>query len=743
MVDFARPEFLWALPAAAVPVLIHILNRRRYRRVPWAAMEHLVRAERQSRRRIQWQNLLVLLLRVSAVILLVLVFARPRSARPLSALMESGSRVVVLLDDSASMAQQEAGISAFDRAKDFTLAAARQVAGRDVAFAGYVASEGEPFFAASRLLAGDLDRVANELDGLRPGALVFEPGDALATLAAAAAAGAGKTAFLVLTDLRAADWGEHQLRPDARRGLEALQERGSVVIIDFGTPGTNNAGVTDVAGADQLAYAQSASVLQGVIQNDGADGLPASRMDVRLDGEALPPVATPAVPAGERREVPLEVYLESPGPHALEVALSDADSFPPDDRRFVALDAVREVPVLIAAGDARPDRPDGAAYYLRRALRPEHAAPVGIRPELSPAGLTRPDDLRRYAAVFLCNVRSPAAWQEPLARYVESGGRLVVFLGDQVDAEAWNATLFRAQDGLLPCRIETRFDLEPAEAAHLAELDVSDPLLAPFADWQTLFGLVRVTRFFSVQPLGDTKVLARLGDARSSPAILAGRAGRGSVVLFASSADDAWTDWPRSEAGRVTYVALMHRLVESAAAAGRPEVNLAGGSRIEYPLDPSRFRPEAMLRHAEGAGGPVTAGGATLRAGSIEHREGLWFVSEPLTRAGIWQLELTGEDGARQEALFAVNVPDRERLLARTDPAVVRAAAAGGMLTVLQFSDDLLESAFGGAIGGRRYWPALAAAAIVVLLLDSLLAWTFGRPGRPLDAGARRTGREP
>ena len=49
MVEFAHPALLWALPAAALPVLIHLLNRRRYRRVPWAAMAHLLTAEHRSR----------------------------------------------------------------------------------------------------------------------------------------------------------------------------------------------------------------------------------------------------------------------------------------------------------------------------------------------------------------------------------------------------------------------------------------------------------------------------------------------------------------------------------------------------------------------------------------------------------------------------------------------------------------------------------------------------------------------
>ncbi|MHC4481029.1 MAG: BatA domain-containing protein, partial [Planctomycetota bacterium] len=55
MLEFARPGFLYALPLALIPLLIHLLHRRRYRRVRWAAMRFLMRAERRSRRRIRLQ----------------------------------------------------------------------------------------------------------------------------------------------------------------------------------------------------------------------------------------------------------------------------------------------------------------------------------------------------------------------------------------------------------------------------------------------------------------------------------------------------------------------------------------------------------------------------------------------------------------------------------------------------------------------------------------------------------------
>ena len=75
---FFNPLLLWALPLAAVPIIIHILNRRRFQKVPWAAMEFLLRAMKRNRKRLRMEQWLVLLLRVLAVLLLVFLVSRPQ-----------------------------------------------------------------------------------------------------------------------------------------------------------------------------------------------------------------------------------------------------------------------------------------------------------------------------------------------------------------------------------------------------------------------------------------------------------------------------------------------------------------------------------------------------------------------------------------------------------------------------------------------------------------------------------------
>src|SRR5215203_470670 len=97
---FSNPGFL-AVAAAliSVPIIIHLINRMRYRRVKWAAMEFLLKSQKRNRRRLIIEQMILLLLRILLVLLAAFLVARflyggvgPR-----------GAHHVVIIDDTLSM----------------------------------------------------------------------------------------------------------------------------------------------------------------------------------------------------------------------------------------------------------------------------------------------------------------------------------------------------------------------------------------------------------------------------------------------------------------------------------------------------------------------------------------------------------------------------------------------------------------------------------------------------------------
>jgi len=102
-VGFLNPLMLFGLGAASVPIVIHLLNRRRYRRQKWAAMEWLLQAAHENQRRFRLESLLLLLLRTAAILLLALALSRPiLSASPIALGATQRTHLFLVVDNSGS-----------------------------------------------------------------------------------------------------------------------------------------------------------------------------------------------------------------------------------------------------------------------------------------------------------------------------------------------------------------------------------------------------------------------------------------------------------------------------------------------------------------------------------------------------------------------------------------------------------------------------------------------------------------
>lgn len=103
--EFVHPEILWGLAALAIPVIIHLLNFRRYKRVAFSHVAFLQQVERQTRSTQRLKHLLVLLARLVAVAGLVLAFAQPFTPPPagLNQDGKNGAAISLFIDNSLSM----------------------------------------------------------------------------------------------------------------------------------------------------------------------------------------------------------------------------------------------------------------------------------------------------------------------------------------------------------------------------------------------------------------------------------------------------------------------------------------------------------------------------------------------------------------------------------------------------------------------------------------------------------------
>ncbi|HEB54442.1 MAG TPA: hypothetical protein ENI87_14415, partial [bacterium] len=599
---FLNPLLLWALPLAAVPIIIHILNRRRFKRVPWAAMEFLLRAMKRNRKRLRMEQWLVLLLRVLAVLLLVSLVSRPQLGG--GGLLGSRTHHVIVLDDSASMTQRSGSTDLFEKAQDRVRVLADDLAQRRQGdlFSIVRASALEPDLWSQRI-GGDFGRRAGRL--LKELIVSDRSPDLGKSLQAVVQRAhevedASRTEYYLVGDRRAWDWStpDDKPRPAMLAAFGSMaQDKEHVTVLAIGGQ-HDNLGIVDVRLQNRLAIA-GVPVTVGVdVQNFGLDPTAPTTVTIEVDGQSRVNQDVPQLAPGERVTVPVDRTFHQPGPHRVDVALAPSEAFPFDDRRTLALQVREKSRVLLVDGE--PDEDYGEVFFLQAALDVPES---GIEAQVVTESGFEEANLDAFDLIWLCNVQAPTTEAaDRLEQFVAGGGGLAITCGSLVDAPRYNEVLWRDGKGLLPLPIG-EVDGDP-DRPEKAVLTLPDHALCRGVE--ELFELVLpkwtlVYRWLTLkEPAGhEAAVVARIR-APDGPPLIATRSYGGSggeVALFAVTADKFWWNLPETDLFLVLTLQL-HRSAARAEDVRRDNLITDGVWRLQ--IDPGVHRADVTLRSSGG-----------------------------------------------------------------------------------------------------------------------------------------------
>lgn len=746
-----HPGLAAGAAVAAVPILIHILSRRRVRVVRWAAMEFLLAALKRRRRRVRIEQLLLLALRVLVALLLALMIARP-FLRPAAAaaLLGSAPRTerIIVLDDSLSMSARTApDETVFLRATRAVRQIAHWVAAEFPAdgLSLIVASDAtQPAIALPSLSAENLDRLDRALPALVCGQGSTRVGEAiaLAEKLIGSAAAQPNAAVYVVSDFQRGDWiGEGRPSPLAPLAEpRAGQRRVRVTLVDVGSDRLDNAALTRV---ELLAPQVPAGVPVRVgvdVTNFGREALSSGELRPAIAEQALPAVSLPRIASGATHREIIEVAFPQEGADRLSVELagpSQPDALARDDRRATGVDVAAAVAVLIVDGEPAPENSRDEAFLLRVALSPSGRVASGNDVRVVEDEQLDGLDLRPFHVVILANVyRISDAGRRRLEEFVADGGGLVIFLGDQVDAENYNERLFASGAGLLPVELGESLAVPAgADGLQIESWDSRHPIFRPFVGG--LAELLRSPRFFNViavrsaastQPAtssptsGPTsrpaaQTLAALNDADHAALLVERPFGRGRVLLFTSSADLEWNQWARDP----SFIAAMLQTVQYVA---RPVSRLAQtlvGSDLVLPIDPGAIQPRAALRLPSYPVDPPLALEARTGAGGVPA-----FVWPAARQAGVYQFDLRRAGGESAVQFAAANPDPRESDLRRATADELRRANAA-------LAPDVVRDIGAGSAelsdARRELWWPISLLVVGLLMVEQTLARWFGARG--------------
>lgn len=417
-VTFLNPLLLLGLAGLAVPVVIHLMMNRKVTRIRWAAMQFLQTSVQRRQKRMNLEDILLLVLRCLLLLLLALALARPASKGESGAAGSGPATVVLALDHSYSMAEIAGSGTRFDLAKQAAEAVLDGLpSGSSVAvtlFSDRVrAVIAQPTFDLN--LARKVIREATLED--RPTDVEPAVRQALETLAHR---GANAGAIYCFTDGQALGWA----RLDSIRS--ALGESGtSATVVLVGDAPTPNLAVSDLRLASGLAAVGTPLRFQITVSNFGSAEAKDVPVSLSLDGE--PPCDEGVIASilpGQSGSLALFGRFRAAGFHTV-TGRTAPDALPLDDRRSVALGAVEDVQVLLVDGDPQPGR-DAETFYLRNAFTPVAAAALDnyhVKTRTVAVDEMSTVELGDFDAVVLANVpRLPTAQVSALDTYVRRGG---------------------------------------------------------------------------------------------------------------------------------------------------------------------------------------------------------------------------------------------------------------------------------------------------------------------------------
>ncbi|WP_435016663.1 BatA domain-containing protein [Tundrisphaera sp. TA3] len=728
-IGFANlPLLQLGIAATALPILIHLLNRRKHREMRWAAMRFLIAALQKNKRRVKVEQWLLLAVRTMVVLLAVLAMAKPflESLGALPLLPGQRTHRVLVLDGSLSMDYTAGDATRFGQAKALASRLVQDARGGDALSVVLMADP-------PRVVVGDAAPSSNRDELLKEIESITLPHGGTDLVASFNAidrvldvSPIPRKEVVFLSDLQSASWqtapGQAEALKSAVAKLAARQAQSTV--IDLGKDGGENRAVVDLRlNTPIVTRVGPPPIVSATVHNYGPNPVTAAKARLLVDGQLGPEGAPQDIAVGADATFAFSPEFATPGDHLLEVQIDD-DPLKLDNRRRLAVPVREAVSVLLVDGHPKAEPFQAETDYLAQALSPEVKSagmPSTIQTTVIAESQLGQRELSAFDAVVLCNIAQVTeAEVATLDAYLKQGGGLVVFGGDQVVAENYNRLFHDEGKGILPAALvgiagdaatkKGAFDFDPLGFRH--------PIVSAFngAAANVVAGLTgaKTWQYHRLKLPPDSPAKVALGFDGGDPAVIESPRHRGTVIQVATSADAGWTTWPLHQ----SYPPVMEQVVLQAASGRLAERNVRVGQPLDQALPATTIgSPVEVIRPDE-----VKVAAQVAASGDVGT-----FHFEDTDLSGAYRARFGNPPAS--EALFAANPGSAESDPAKLDRAGLADAVPGWSFSYLTNWRDLTDNASAVGRRGELHRPLLYAL-LAFLLIESTLAWRFGHHSR-------------
>ena len=685
---FLAPLFFAALLTFAIPILIHLTQRERKQVVEFPSLMFLEKIPYQSVRRRRIRDWPLLAMRLAAILLIVLAFARPFFDRPIVALANvSGPReVVILLDRSYSMGYGDRWTRAQAEARQVVQGLTSTDHATLVLFGTSAQAEVRATAELSRVTAAiDAAKVSAEATRYAPALKLAQRVLAESTLQS--------REVVMISDFQRSGW----VRDENLRLPEGTTFR-TVPIADAQTP---NLTVSNVLPQRSTFSGQERITVAANVINRGPSAVNNVRVTLELDGRAVE-AQTVSVQPGAPAAISFQPFTLGRAYTRGTVRIGD-DALKQDNTFHFVVSPAQRLSVLLVE-PSRASRE--ASLYLQKALSIGSAPAFQV--DMRDGESIGSTDLDRHRVVILNDVAALSSGAE-LKAFVSKGGGLLVVLGERAN---WGTDSNDLLPGL-PGNVVDR----TGRGGALAELDFSHPVLELFKAPRS--GNPLTARFFRYraitmkpEPAGDKegepapsrRVIARFDDG--AVAMAERRIGSGNVLLWASTLDNYWNDL----ALKPVYLPFVHEIVRHLATYEQP----ANFFTIGNVVDP------AHLLRASGLGLQTGTGAMILTPTGQRIEQSGTPTPVQLEQPGFY--EVHGRSNQAGTVSIAANLDTAESDLSVLDTQELTAALSGRPGTVNPASADAATLTPEDQERRQNFWWYLLMAGIVLLGAETAIS---------------------
>jgi hypothetical protein len=722
---FLSASLLFGLAAAAVPVIIHLLHRQRTVPVRWGAMQFLLESQLQFRRRRKVDHWLLLLARMAMLALLAFLLARPLLTQgrfsPLPG--NSGADVAVVVDHSLSAGRHAvaevtapAGTeSVFQRGVDIVEAVAGKMRPNDTLSVVLAEHRPNTTFTPLPLRSAGAKDVRERLRQLKPGLTAASVPDAVQAAREQLARGPNaQKVVLVVSDAQRNAWRVD----DAAAWAGAAGDRASapkVYCLPIAPePGARDVIVGDLTVEPSIVGVKRPAQITATLTNTGPGDLPALTATLLVGGKEAGKQSLADLKAGGSRTIRFDHAFADAGSNWVEVRADADDALAADNSAVAAVNVRQRLPVLVIDGQLTAAGSFRASQFLVAAMQPvadeSQAASALVQPKVISASAADAEKLDDYAAVVVNDVPQLGAKAvDNLSAYARSGHGVWLILGPRSDPALFGRQL--ASAGLFTADFRETKSPSPPPGVELRSPQHPTVALLAAAERNAMTGAA-TRRWWSLTPRDGDEQIVLAAAGTGEPLVLERPVGRngGRVVVWATSADGAWNNWPLMP----NFVPLVNETVYhlAGAAAASERRRLEAGMPIEWSAGPDPRVASATITRPDGktvTKQPTVTGGRQRVSYNDTAEPGLYTLRfDPTT--------------VPQPVYFGVGIDRRE-----LDPATLSEADYAWLKTrgYVQgtLKPDEIASVLSGTSTGAELWPWLALGVLALLLFESVMTW--------------------